>query len=80
MIAKEMASKGSARMSRLVKAELALLIYYLVCSALIALEGPRAPVSLTVWTLLCIAGSLELAGLAKGVRLILGAFNRSPPP
>jgi len=66
--------------SKLIKAELALLAYYLVCSALIAFEGSRAPVSLTVWTLLCVAGSLELAGLAKGVRTVFGAVNRSSSP
>ena len=57
-----------------------LFVYYLICSVLIVLEGPRATVSLTVWTLLCAAGSLELAGLAKGIRMILGIINRSAPP
>ena len=66
-------------MSRLIKAEFVLVVYYLVCSVLIVLEGPRAPISLTVWTLLCAAGSLELAGLAKGVRMILGIINRGAP-
>ena len=57
-------------MSNVIKAELVLSAYYLVCSVLIAFEGPRAPVSWTVWTLLYVAGSLELAGLVKGVRII----------
>ena len=67
-------------MSRLIKAEFVLFVYYFVCSVLIAFEGPRAPISWTVWTLLCAAGSLELAGLAKGVRKILGSINRGASP
>ena len=58
-------------MSRLLKAELALAVYYLACSALIALEGERAPISWTAWTLIYLAGSVELAGLGKGVRIVL---------
>lgn len=58
-------------MSRLIKAEAGLAVYYFACSVLIIFEGPRAPVSLTVWTLLYVGGALELVGLAKGVRTIL---------
>jgi len=58
-------------LSRLIKAELALAVYYLACSVLIALEGGRAPISWTAWTLIYIAGSVELAGLGKGVRIVL---------
>ena len=58
-------------LSRIVKAEIALSAYYFVCSVLIALEGTRAPISWTVWTLLYVAGTLELAGLAKGVRIVM---------
>jgi hypothetical protein len=58
-------------LSRLIKAWLVLSAYYFACSVLIAFEGPRAPVSWTAWTLLYVAGSLELAGLPKGVRIIL---------
>lgn len=58
-------------MSGLIKAEAGLAVYYFACSVLIIFEGPRAPVSLTVWTLLYVVGSLELFGLAKGVRAIL---------
>jgi len=58
-------------LSSVIKAEFVLSAFYLVCSVLIAFEGPRAPVSWTVWTLLYVGGSLELAGLIKGVRIIL---------
>jgi hypothetical protein len=58
-------------LSGLIKAEFGLAVYYFVCSVLIAFEGPRAPISWTVWTLLCVAGALELAGLSKGVRTVL---------
>ena len=58
-------------MSKVIKAELVLSAYYLVCSVLIAFDGPKAPISWPVWTLLYVAGSLELVGLVKGVRVIL---------
>ena len=58
-------------MSNVIKAELALSALYFVCSVLIAFEGPRAPVSWTVWTLLYVAGSFELVGLVKGARILL---------
>jgi hypothetical protein len=62
-------------MDKILKLELLLFAYYSACSVIIVLEGQRAPISWTVWTLLYIAGSLELAGLAKGVRIVLKRFQ-----
>jgi len=67
-------------LSSVIKAELALSAYYFVCSILIAFEGPRAPISWTVWTLLYVAGSLELVGLVKGVRIILRRLSITGTP